>query len=323
MSLKSSVSQFWNCVQCRLFPLIERDLGSPTESHKKLAAILELIRIEDSLPCTRFNFGRPQKDRAAIARAFVAKRFFKLTYTKELIERLNIDLQLRYMCGWEFAHQIPSESKFSRVFEELSEISLPDVAHQKVIKEFYHDEIVGHVTRDYTPIEVREKALKKKKGKKKKYGGRRQRQLQESDLSKMIEDLPTACDIGMKISANGYKTTWKGFKLHAAVDQYCIPLAAILTSASLNDCEAAIPLGEKCNQVVTNLYDLMDAAYDHPEIREHSTKLNHIALIDKCPHGKAQKDLKEAEKKRRSLLNFETAEQQRYKSAHPGNEYLS
>ena len=50
-------------------------------------------------------------------------------------------------------------------------------------------------------------------------------------------------DKGMKKSAQGYTTIWKGYKVHAAVDDDCIPLAVIITSASLNDCEVAIPLG--------------------------------------------------------------------------------
>jgi hypothetical protein len=117
----------------------------------------------------------------------------------------------------------------------------------------------------------------------------------------------------MKKSAEGYTTTWKGFKMHSAVDDHCIPLAVIITSASLNDCEVAIPLNAKTNQVISNFYDLMDAAYDHPEIKEHSVALNHIPIIDKCPQNKEQKLQKKAEKERKGLLNFETAEDKRYK----------
>src|SRR5581483_11300050 len=105
---------------------------------------------------------------------------------------------------------------------------------------------------------------------------RRQKQLQESDVNKMIEELPKACDKGMKKSAQGYTKIWKGYKLHAAVDDHCIPLAVIVTSASLNDCEAAIPLMTKANRAGKNLYHLMDAAYDHPEIKERSVSLGSV-----------------------------------------------
>ena len=117
----------------------------------------------------------------------------------------------------------------------------------------------------------------------------------------------------MKKSAQGYTMIWKGYKLHASIDDNCIPLAAIITSASLNDCEAAIPLAKKSAQVAQNLYDLMDAAYDHPEIEMHSISLGHIPIIDKCPHNSTQKMEKRAEKERRKILNFETAEDKRYK----------
>jgi len=133
----------------------------------------------------------------------------------------------------------------------------------------------------------------------------------------MIQDLPIQCDKGMKKSAQGYTTIWKGYKLHAAVDDHCIPLAVIVTSASLNDCEVAIPLATKASLVANNFYDLMDAAYDHPEIKEHSISLGHVPIIDKCPNGKPQKIEKEQEKESKKLLGFTTAEDRRYKERLP------
>ena len=56
----------------------------------------------------------------------------------------------------------------------------------------------------------------------------------------------------------------------------------------------------------------MDAAYDHPEIKEHSLSLGHIPIIDKCPNSKKQKLEKEDEKARKKLLGFKTAEDKRY-----------
>jgi aspartate-semialdehyde dehydrogenase len=107
------------------------------------------------------------------------------------------------------------------------------------------------------------------------------------------------------------------FKLHTAVDDNCVPLAAIITSASLNDCEAAIPLITKSNQVAVNLYDLMDAAYDHPEIKAKSISLGHIPIIDKCSHNTEQKNEKKAERGRKTILNFKTAEDKRYNERFP------
>lgn len=325
MSFRNKLSQFWSNVQYTLFPQLEKDLGELSSDHKKLVAILELVRIEEFIPCGRFTNGRPSKDRSAIARAFIAKIVFKLPYTKNLLKELKNDKQLKNICGWESLARLPSESKLSRAFNEFSKLCLPEKVHQALIKEVYKDQIVGHVVKDSMPLVAREKYLRKgsahdrnkvkrEKYKNKKLGvlTRRQKQLKESNVKRLEEELPTACDKGMKKSAQGYTEIWKGYKLHAAVDDHCVPLAVIITSASLNDCEAAIPLAAKSNLVARNFYDLMDAAYSHPEIKEHSISLGHIPLIDTCPHNRPQKIEKEAEKNRKKILNFKTAEDKRY-----------
>jgi hypothetical protein len=334
MSFRATLSNFLSNVQCTLLPNIQKVAGELQEEHKHLLTILELIRIEEFLPCTRFCEGRPSKHRAAIARAFIAKIVFKLPYTKQLIKYLNVDHKLKVICGWDAHCKIPSESTFSRAFQEFAKSSLPDLVHQNLIKCTYEDQTVGHVVKDSTPIEVREKHLNKGSAKSrllKKYENRRQqkmgklnrrqKQLAEPDLKKMIIDLPTTCDRGMKKSSQGYTHIWKGYKLHSAVDNKCVPLAALITSASLNDCEAAIPLAAKSHSVVSNAYDLMDAAYDHPEIREHSILLGHIPIIDKCPHSIATKKEKDEEKKRKQILNFQTSEDKRYKERFPAERF--
>ena len=332
MSFRDTLSKFWTNVQGTLFSRLEKELGELSFDHKKLISILELVRIEDFIPCSKFNDGRPPKDRIAIARAYIAKIVFKNLYTKQLVRQLNNDKQLKEICGFDLHRKIPSFSKFSRVFNEFAKLKLPDVVHKALIKEVYKDKIVTHVVKDSAPLEVREKALKKKEGAKdrkkskdrkrmrlKRSGepNRRQKQLKEENLDIMLEELPKQCDKGMKKSAQGYTKIWKGYKLHTAVDDNCVTLAAIVTSASLNDCEAAIPLAAKSSQVTMNFYDLMDAAYDHPEIKTHSISLGHVPIIDTCPHNKAQKEEKEAEKERKISLNFQTAEDKRYKERFP------
>ena len=53
----------------------------------------------------------------------------------------------------------------------------------------------------------------------------------------------------------------------------------------MHDSRAAIPLSLMSAQRVTNLYDLMDAAYCSAELREHSRSLGHVPLIDHNPRG--------------------------------------
>ena len=139
MTLRNTLSQIWNNVQFSLFPQQEEEIGPLSQKHKKLIAILELIRIEDFVgryyqPGT---VGRPCKDRVALARAFVSKIVFKLEYTNQLRDHLLSDKQLRRICGWESIRQIPSESKFSRVFDEFSVFKLPEQTHEALIKDLY------------------------------------------------------------------------------------------------------------------------------------------------------------------------------------------
>ncbi len=48
----------------------------------------------------------------------------------------------------------------------------------------------------------------------------------------------------------------------------------------MHDSQAVIPLAQMTDERVTNLYDLMDAAYDSKEIHEMSERLNHVPIID-------------------------------------------
>jgi len=66
-------------------------------------------------------------------------------------------------------------------------------------------------------------------------------------------------------------------------------------------------------QRLTNLYDLMDAAYDSPIIREHSELLGHVPIIDINPrrNTKLKEELR-AEERRFEILHFERPEDRRY-----------
>ena len=60
-------------------------------------------------------------------------------------------------------------------------------------------------------------------------------------------------------------------------------ISCLLSSASLHDSQADIPLATLSAERTTNLYDLMDAAYDAEPIRQHSRSLGHVPLIDTNP----------------------------------------
>lgn len=131
-------------------------------------------------------------------------------------------------------------------------------------------------------------------------------------LEEMLADLPKFCDLGCKKS-KGYKETWKGYKLHIDVSDGQIPISCILTSASLSDSQAAIPLSLLTSRKITHLYDLMDSAYDSAIIREHSQSLGHVPIIEMNPRRNKEKQEEfKVEPKRLRLLNVQMPAAVRY-----------
>ncbi len=359
--LRGSFAPYWQSIQRALFPQLEPVLGPLTGKQQQLVQTLEVIRIEQWIPrCFRVP-GRPRKDRAALARAFVAKAVYDMPTTRVLLDadvalrricgwerksevrasrsadaRVLLDAQrwspttggtAARICGWERKSEVPSESVFSRAFVEFSDTQLPQRTHAALIRNTHHDRLVGHLCRDSTAIEAREKPAakektpplpKRKRGRPKK-GEERPKVLKRLDrqaamtLPAMLDDLPTDCDVGMKKDSKGYKSTWVGYKLHLDVADGQIPISCLLTSASLHDSQAAIPLATLSAERTTNLYDLMDAAYDAEPIRQHSRSLGHVPLIDTNPRrDKALAEELRTEARRLQRIGFQLPEQARY-----------
>ncbi len=96
--------------------------------------------------------------------------------------------------------------------------------------------------------------------------------------------MPTRCDVGCKRNSKGHQESWIGYKLHLDTIDGDLPASALLTSASVHDSQPAIP-GAATAQRVTSLYDLMDSAYDAPQIHAFSRRLGHVPIIDPNPRG--------------------------------------
>ena len=322
------LSQIWFEVQGVLFPFVEKQFEEPlTEKLKHLITTLELIRIEDMVRVPQYWQGQSPKYRKQIARAFVAKAVYNMDTTRELIDRLKISPALRRISGWEKISDVPHESSFSRAFKEFSESGLTQIVHSRLIKQYMGDKIVGHISRDSTSIDAREKPMRKnsKPPKQKKKRGRprkgevrikelsRLERQQSMGIKEMLEELPKNCNVGTKKDSKGYKKSWIGYKLHIDAADGHVPISCVLTSASLHDSQVALPLAELTNQRVTNLYDLMDAAYDSPIIEQHSRTLNHVPIIDVNPRGNKKRKLElKAEKYRFSIINFKNPADIRY-----------
>jgi hypothetical protein len=304
MKLKDKISWLMGRVQKSLFPHLNQCLQSPlTEQEKRLVSLLELIEIERYVPKTIRNFrypGRSPLDRQALARAFVAKAFYRLATTSDLRRILLSAGNLRRICGFMTIGDVPSDSTFSRVFSEFVAGTLGTRVHDALVEKYLSQELVGHISRDSTAITGREKPTNKLK-KVKKPGKRGRpakgeereppaekrldRQVNQS-AEEAIGELPVACDRGTKKNAQGYKISWNGYKLHLDTNDLGLPISALVTSASLHDSQAAIPLIRQTSAKVTYLYDLMDAAYDAKRIEEVSRSYGHVPIIDKNSRGK-------------------------------------
>ncbi len=130
-------------------------------------------------------------------------------------------------------------------------------------------------------------------------------------LAEMLADLPTACTTGTKRNAKGHTTSWMGYKLHIDSADGDIPISCLLTSASVHDSQAALPLATITAGRVTNLYDLMDSAYDAPEIWDKSRALGHVPIIDPNPR-RGGKAAAEAEALAKRCAGCKPAEDVRY-----------
>jgi hypothetical protein len=331
--------QFSHILQSVLFDRLEFELGPFAEKTRLLVAVLGMLPLSRWIAPQRGWQGRPSKDRQALGAAFLAKAIYGLETTRQLLERLRTDSQLRCLCGWNTARQIPHESTFSRAFAEFAETELPQRLHEALIAETQKGRLIGHIARDSTAIEARERypenAPPKPARKRYKRGPKPKRRTPRSPrsrieaqrgmaLAEMLADLPRDCSMGVKKSSKGHLRHWRGYKLHLDVADGQIPITALLTGACLHDSQVAVPLMTLTSQRVTYLYDLMDAAYDAHAIDAHSRSLGHVPLI--APNGAAvpipkrrQDSLRGYDKRRkaptrhdRKRLPFTPAQEQRF-----------
>jgi len=210
----NKLSEMYFNMQCRLFPLLEEEIGEITE---KLLLV------------------------------YFLKSVYNLPTTKVLIENLKGNSTWRQLCGWEFYSQVPSEATFSRAFKEFAELNLLDKMLETVVKENYKKKLVGHASMDSTAINGREKFCRKntpKKAKKKKKRGRKSKAelaaMKEQELAEVktrrlelqsnrsieenFADLPHGCDWGGKKNCKGKTEYWCGYKLHLSLADGGVPL---------------------------------------------------------------------------------------------------
>jgi hypothetical protein len=371
--------QRWNFMQYEIIPDLGDEVGVLTPKLEKVIHTLEWVRIEEFVQSTWCGMGRPPHDRQMLASAFVAKAVLGIKVTAGLIERLQIDKALRRICGFPLRKKLPSEASFSRAFAEFAETNLAERAHESLVKAHLGDTLIGHISRDATAIETREKpkktgsigksvaaadlvaeaeptvvatpvdapgvagtasqdavpsnvepvkteeATQSKPGRKKKSSSappppkRIEVQLQQT-LAQMLGEIPKDCDRGSKCNAQGYKNSWNGYKLHIDTADCGVAVSALLSSASMHDSQAAIPLALITANRVTNCYDLMDAAYCSTALRAHSRSLGHVPLIDHNPRRGEKKEFAPHEAERYKERSQAERTNARLKDEFGGNE---
>ena len=232
--------------------------------------------------------------------AFVVKAFYNLTTTEALIDQLKSYRALRRLCGFESVRQIPSAATFSRAFAEFAKAGLGDIVHSALVSKHIGDQLVMHNSRDSTEVVARERAIKKEKPvkEKKKRGRPKKGEVRPPPEPKRLDkqmvqsaeaalaELPKDCDWGTKKDTGGHKHTWKGWKAHIDWADGNIPVTVVTTSASLHDSQVAIAMCRVTSVRIIYMYELMDSAYDAPQIRRVSKELGHVAIIDPNPRGR-------------------------------------
>ncbi len=209
-----------------LFPQLQEKLGVLTSKEQKLIKILDFAEIEKNI-CT-ISKTNPPKDREQIARAFVAKSVYNFQTTRDLIDRLHRDRILRILCGWRYKNGIPSESKFSRVFQELSDLKIAEKTHEQFVKGYLSEKVFFYNATDATKIPLREKAVKKEKeepkikhkaGRPKKGETREpikpkilEKQQEMQTVEEMLSLVSRDCGVGIKQNSKGNREVWIGEK---------------------------------------------------------------------------------------------------------------
>ena len=328
MPLRATLTASWDHIQGSLFPRLRDEIGPLTSLHERLIIVLEAANVGAFVGRWPLKPGRPPCDRPALARAFLAKSVLGLPTTAALVERLAIDAALRRLCGWAGRNEVPSEATFSRAFDEFAAADVAGRAHEALIAVTQKPRLVGHICRDSTAIPVREARVKtpafvpepkRGRGRPRKGAGpiapkpeRRIVRQAGMSLAAMLAELPKTCGVGAKVDAKRHLTTWTGYKLHVDVADGDIPITCLLTSASLHDNQVAIPLATMTAARVTSLYDVMDCAYDVPEIHAHSRRLGHVPIIAENPRCGIKHTRHGTEARARRAIRFRDAEAIRF-----------
>ena len=301
--MANALQDLWQHLQRQLFPVLLEEVGELGEKDRQFVQVVALLPLGPLL--SRYDWcgvGCPPHERVWLLHAFIAKEVYQFATREALIDALRARPTLRRLCGWETLSALPSASTFCRAFAQFAADELPQQIHEARVKRHCGPKLVGHISRDATAIPVPERPVlvdpaasapqaprkrgRPKKGEERAAPPSTRLQLQPGrTLAENLADLPQACDCGGKKGSKGHLEYWRGYKLHLDVIDGDIPISAVLTSASLHDSQAAIPLMQMSHQRVRALYELMDAAYDAGAIHAYARGLGRVPIIEPVQRG--------------------------------------
>lgn len=183
--------------------------------------------------------------------ALVSMRVYNMANFTELVERLNNDPMLRYVCGFEAFGKAPSIATISRFYSQVTETECLQKLFEQLIQQA---EAMGLLDTDTIAVDASKVTAYEK-----------------SVPRKNINNDGESANWGSKLDTNGNQITWFGYKLHIAADVKSeLPVALSITPASTNDGIMAESILKECSDNITGKpkYYLMDAGYDHKAVYE-------------------------------------------------------
>ena len=313
----------WMTIQPSLFGFLEDEIGELDENQKLFVRVVESLGLERI--AAKYHWcgnGRKLSSRASIFKLFLMKHVCNFPTSKEALAEARRSPSMRRLCGWETMGDIPSESTVSRAFDDFAIDEIAQGLFRDFVSKVTAGRIVLHRSIDSTEIDAREKAATKEAKSLAESDAAIRAQVDanaddynalslqcERDKAANLALLPKLCDWGCKRNSKGKVQYWRGYKLHVAVADGDFPIAACLTSASVHDSKAAIPLMQLADEAALSLYDLEDAAYDAKEIRSYSEAHGHVPIIDANPRRGEKPDDRGAR-----AVRIPTAEKVRFRN---------
>ena len=306
--------------QDNLFDMQELFEMAPTHRFNAIFSTLELgplLRIFDK----KTRRGAPRElNYGAMIYSLIARVVERIPTIKLLVKRLGQDPFFRFDCGFLLSDDVPSESSYSRMIAAISETdalaAIQDVLVAQAIQEGFITE--ESLAIDATHFEARDKAIAspqkekpapKKRGRKSKSerdawlaeqkAQEEAKTLYEKEMihlldesaDTLVREMPIAPKWGIKKNSDGKNTFWFGQKAHLAVStesQYII--SGLMSSGSLNDGKAAIPLLKQIEKRMPGRFraGIMDKGYDYKPIYEQLRRMKLHAVIAYNPRQEGE-----------------------------------